>query len=206
MKRSVGLLLVFLFVLCSSAFAQTVRPQPGQGSVGQTYRSSDPIENISNDLSRISRSVEELNRNWAKFTSTFSSNQGLQLNERQQKLILALDVLNRTEISLANMQKLKLDLIERQSRFRLQFATVTDDILPQSLDRYVALRGTTDAEGLRDIRRQALAKEQRELAVVLNQIQRELDNTNDDIRRTELQVKNLRNQVFGEVERQLADL
>jgi len=78
--------------------------------------------------------------------------------------------------------------------------------LPQSIDRYVAHHGTTDAEGLRDIRRQALSKEQRELSQLLSQIQRELTKTSEDIRRAEAQVYTLRNQIFGEVERQLADL
>ena len=160
---------------------------------------------MSNDISRITRGVESLSRSWAEFTKTFSTNQGLQLSERAQKLLLALEVLNRIEVSLANMQKLKLDLIERQSKFRLQLATVTDDLQPQSIDRYVALRGTTDAEALRDIRRTALEKERRELMTVLSQIERELTATELDIRRTEAQVRNLRTQIFGEIERQLGD-
>lgn len=205
MKHSILLLIAFMLCSFDLSLGQAVRPQPDQNAA-PVYRSSDPIENISSELSRITRAVEALNRSWAKFTETFSTNQGLQLTERQQKLILALEVLNRTEVSLANMQRLKLDFVERQSRVRMQLAGINDDLLPQSLDRYVALRGTLDAEQLRDIRRQALIKEQRELSSLLQQIERELNNTNEDIRRTEAQVRNLRNQVFGEVERQLADL
>ncbi len=196
-------LLLLLFIQLANA--QVVRPpvDPNQPPV---YRSAEPMDNIANDMSRITRAVETLSKNWGEFIKVFSTNQGLQLNDRAQKLLLALEVLNRVEVSLANMQKLKLDLLERQSRFRLQLATVTDDLHPQSIDRYVALRGTTDAEGLREIRRSALEKERRELTTVLGQIERELSATEYDIRRTEAQVRNLRNQIFGEVEKQLADL
>ncbi len=205
MKHSRPLFLMIFLLSFGIVCGQTPRPQ-AEAIPGPNFRSSDPMENMSNDISRITRAVETLSRNWTRFIETFSTNQGLQLSEKQQKLILALEVLNRVEVSLANMQKLKLDLIERQSRFRLQLGNVTDDLQPQSIDRYIALRGTTDAEGLRDIRRMALEKERRELSQVLNQIEREISSTESDIRRTELQVRNLRNQIFGEVERQLADL
>jgi len=196
----IGFLLIAVMDLRSQVNPNQVGPNP------PVYRSGDALENMSSDVSRITRAVESLSKTWSEFAKTFSSNQGLQLGERAQKLLLALEVLNRIEVSLANMQKLKLDLIERQSRFRLQLATVTDDLQPQSIDRYVALRGSTDAEALREIRRTALEKERRELMTVLSQIERELAATEIDIRRTEAQVRTLRNQVFGEVERQLADI
>lgn len=194
--------LLVLMVSIISAFASA---QPDRNQSQPNYGQSDPLANMSNDVSRIARSVESLNRAWADFARTFSTNQGLQLDERQRSLILALEVLNRVEVSLANMQKLRLDLIERQSRFRIQLATVIDDLLPQTIDRYVALRGTTDAEGLREIRRQSLIREQRELSTVLSQIERELIQTNEEIRRTEQQVRSIRGRVFGEVERQMSE-
>ena len=169
------------------------------------YRSVDPIENISNDVAKTARAVESLSRSWAEFMKNFSSNQGLQMEERERKLILALEVLNRFEVSHANMLKLKLDLVERQNRLGRQLATVTDNLLPQSIDRFVALRGTTDAENIREIRRIALTKEHRELTQMLGQINRELITVETDLLRMEQQIKTLRNQVFGEAARQLGD-
>lgn len=203
---SMKLFLLGVLVLINFGVVAAQSPRPDGSAYQPGVQSPDPLQNISTEISRISRSVEALNRNWKTFFDTFSTNQGLQLTERQQKLLMALEVLNRLEQSLANMQRLKLDLIERQSKMRLQLAAVTDDLLPQSLDRYVALRGTTDAEGLRDIRRLALQKEHRELSTTLAQIQSELDSTLREIGRTDLQVRTLRARVFGEVEKELADL
>jgi len=188
----------------SPAVAQPVAPVQNS-QAASALRSSDPVENISNDLARTARAVEALSRSWAEFMKNFSSNQGLQMEERERKLILALEVLNRFEVSHSNLLKLKLDLVERQNRAGRQLATVADNLLPQSIDRFVALRGTTDAENIREIRRNALSKEQRELTQLLSQINRELYTAETDVLRFEQQIKTLRSQIFGEAARQLAD-
>lgn len=203
MKLPLVSLLLSILLLAVSASGQA---NPGVAPVSQpAYRSSDPIENISNDVARTARAVESLNRTWAEFVKTFSTNQGLQLDEKQRNLILALEVLNRFETSLAKMQKLRFDLTERQTSTLARIAQLSDDLLPESIDRWVFARGTTDAEGLRTARRQTLTKQYREWQTLLIQITRELDSTLDDIRRTEMQVKTLRARVFGEATRQLGD-
>lgn len=193
---------LFVLFLSITGVSQTAVPQPSRQS---NVRSADPIENISNDVSRTARAVESLSRTWAEFTKSFSTNQGLQLDEKQRNLLLALEVLNRFEVSLANMQKLRFDLTERQTNATTRIAQLNDDLLPESIDRWISLRGTTDAESIRTIRRQTLTRQLREWQTLLGQITRELDNTLDDIRRTEFQVKNLRNRIFGELSSQLGD-
>jgi predicted nucleic acid-binding Zn-ribbon protein len=197
LKASLGILFLSMIATGQAVGTQQNRQPP--------IRSSDPIENISNDVFRTARAVESLSRTWAEFAKSFSTNQGLQLDEKQRNLLLALEVLNRFEVSLANMQKLRFDLTERQTNATTRIAQLNDDLLPESIDRSVSLRGTTDAESLRIIRRQTLTKQLREWQTLLSQITRELDNTLEDIRRTEFQVKNLRNRIFGELASQLGD-
>lgn len=201
MKHPVVTSILLIVLLALTGSSQTPGSAPGQAA----YRSPDALDSISNDVARTARAVESLSKSWAEFTKSFSSNQGLQLDERQRSLILALEVLNRLETSLANMQKLRFDLTERQTNAVNRIAQLSDDLLPESIDRWVSLRGTTDAEGIRNIRRQTLTKQYREWQTLLMQITRELDSTLDDIRRTEMQVKNLRARVFGEAARQLGD-
>ena len=193
--------LCVLFLSMIGVGQASVAPQNRQS----TTRSSDPIENISNDVFRTARAVESLSRTWAEFAKSFSTNQGLQLEDKQRNLLLALEVLNRFEVSLANMQKLRFDLTERQTNATTRIAQLNDDLLPESIDRSISLRGTTDAESLRTIRRQTLTRQLREWQTLLGQITRELDNTLEDIRRTEFQVKNLRNRICGELASQLGD-
>lgn len=170
------MLVIVLAVFVVWGYSQSERTgAPVYQASGQQ---SDALGRISSDVSRLTDAVEAMNRSWKRFFDTFSSNQsGALLDERQRALILALEVLNRLEQSLVKMQKLKLELSERQSTVRLKLAGVTDDLRPESIDRLTAWRGTTDAETVRDFRRQALIKEQRDLSTMLSQITRELDQT-----------------------------
>ncbi|MEP7212173.1 MAG: hypothetical protein ABI791_03815 [Acidobacteriota bacterium] len=206
MKHILLAVIVICIVFQFRSFAQTTRELPAPNYSGPAPATTMPNDTMSGDISRISRSVEELNRNLSKFFTNFSSNQGLKLSERQQKLLFALEVLTRTETSFISAQKQRLDHLERQSRLRLQLAMVNDNLLPQSLDRYVALRGTLDATELRESRRTALQKERQELSNTVDQLQIAIDRLNEDIRRSESLIASLRMRLFGEVEKELADL
>lgn len=206
MRSTLPLAALICIFFVVNGYGQTVRTVPAPNYSVPPPASAAPADSMSVDISRISQSVESINRNFGKFASSFSSNQGLKLSERQQKLLFALEVLNRTETSLISNQKQRLDYIERQSRLRLQLSGINENLLPQSLDRYVSLRGTLSAPELREARRLTLEKERQEIANAVTQIQTDLDRLNEDIRRAELQVTALRSRLFGEVEKELADL
>lgn len=71
----------------------------------------DPIDNISKEIPKISKSLEQVNKRLKCFTETFSSKQGLKLSQRQQRLPPAFEYQNRAEERLA-----KLRLLEDQSK------------------------------------------------------------------------------------------
>ncbi|MCD9188021.1 MAG: hypothetical protein LUM44_16490 [Pyrinomonadaceae bacterium] len=119
---------------------------------------------------------------------------------------MAFEILNRAEQRIVNLQKLKLEFTEKQTNFRLQLARINDDSLPESIDRYVSTRGTTNAEQLREIRRQALYREKNELTNALRDIENDLEKTNDEIRQTEQFVRNIRQRLFPQIEKELSDL
>jgi RNA processing factor Prp31 len=120
--------------------------------------------------------------------------------------LIAFEFLNRAEQRLLSLQNLKLSLAERQTAFRLQLARITDDLLPESIDRYVSTRGTTNAEQLREIRRQALQREKNDLSILLNEINNNLNEINNEILETEMFLKTLRRRIFPEIEKEISDL
>lgn len=203
MKR----LSLFLCLILLQVSAVSSQQQPSTvAPVYQNYPASTQLDLITNQLGRISLSIDRLQTNWKSFFESFSSNQGLRMSERQQKLLLAFEVLNRAEQRLGNLQKMRLDSTEKLSSMRLQLARINDDLRPESIDRYVSTRGTLDADQLRDMRRQTLTRERTELTNILNQIQSDLDTTNNDIRTTEQFLRNIRNRILPEIEKELADL
>ncbi|HLA96767.1 MAG TPA: hypothetical protein VK612_13680, partial [Pyrinomonadaceae bacterium] len=71
MKRLVLPLFASFVVFNALSFGQPVRT-PDQSNPA-AYRTSDPVENISNDVARMTKAVEALSRSWGDFTKTFST-------------------------------------------------------------------------------------------------------------------------------------
>ena len=198
--------LVFSAMILTSSLASAQQTQPVfPPPATDLSRIAEPVENISREMSNVTKSVDNLNKSLANFLANFSSKQGLKLTERQQKMLYAFEILNRAEQRLANLQRLKLELTEKQTTIRLQNARITDDLLPESINRYISTRGTTDAEQLREIRRQALSREKHELTLALSDIQSSLQETNTEIRQTESFLRTVRRRVFPEIEKELTD-
>ena len=204
MKSKALLLLAVLFTGAQISPAQNRQNNPNPNEIYS--QGQNPVEIIAGEMVKISKSVEELNKKLKNFSDTFSSNQGIRLTERQQKLLIAFEFLNRAEQRLLSLQNLKLILSEKQTTIRLQVARITDDLLPQSIDRYVSTRGTTNAEQLREIRRQALQREKDDLTNLINEIQNDLNEINVEIRETDMFLKNLRRRLFPEIEKEINDL
>lgn len=205
MKIKLSFLLIFLLAAASQTFPQKTSTEQIQ-NINSFDQTESQLNQINENLANITKSLNTLTQSWKKFSETFNSNQGIRLSEKQQQLLLAFEILNRAEQRIVNLQKLKLEFTEKQTNFRLQLARITDDALPESIDRYVATRGTTNSEQLREIRRQALNREKNELTDALREIENEMEKTNDEIRQTEQFVRNIRQRLFPQIEKELSDL
>lgn len=205
MKFKTFFLTVFLFVAVSQVSAQNSRVETDVNSQIQP-QIEEQLNKINENLTKLSKTVKTFTDDLKSFFEKFSSNQGLRLTERQQLILMAFEVLNRAEQRLLTLQKQKIELTEKISAVRLQLAKITDDLQPESIDRYVSTRGTTNAEQLREIRRQALHKEKVELERLVYDVDNTLDVTSDEIRQTELFIRNIRARIFPQIERELSDL
>lgn len=194
--------LTILFSL-SSIYAQQNPPNAGNP---EAALSSDPIVNISGDLSKINKSVQALNKSFKEFFDVFSSNQGLQLSEKQQKMLLAFEILNRAEQRLAILQNLRIDLVEKQTPIRTSLAKIEDDLREEKINRSVAFEGTTNAELSRENRRRFLSSEQNNLRTLLAEMQNTLSETTSEIRQLEAFVKSVRQKIFPEINKELYGL
>jgi len=200
---------VFLFLFLLSASIQTFSQKLNNDSIQSSQNPNQTefqLTQINENLTNITNSINTLTQGWKKFFDTFNSNQGLRLSDKQQQLLLAFEVLNRAEQRIVNLQKLKLEFTEKQTTLRLQLARITDDLVPDGIDRYVSTRGTTNAEQLREIRRQSLNREKLELTNALRDIENDLRNANDEIRETERFIRNIRVKLFPQIEKELSDL
>ncbi len=197
-----------LFFSIIFIFSIQVFDQSNQSNIStqQTLQTQNPIENISIEISKISKSVETLNLRLKNFSDTFSANQGLRLTDKQQKLLAAFEFLNRAEQRLATLQKLKIDFSEKQTSTNVRIATVENNLRQENIDRSIAITGSTNAEEIRGNRRQLLYKQKSELSELLNEIRNNMSDTDAEIRQTVMFLKNIRQRLLPEIEKEISDL
>jgi uncharacterized protein YlxW (UPF0749 family) len=180
-------------------------PQSVQTNSAEPVRSNDPIEKISGDLSKISKSVAELNKKLKDFFDTFTTNQGLRLTDKQQKMLLAFEILNRAEQRLATLIKLRIELVEKQNKTNGELGRAEENLRDENIERGVSLRGTLNADDMRESRRRTINAEKNNLRNLLAEIQRNLAETNNEISQTEILINNIRPRLFRQIEQELLD-
>lgn len=194
MKRILSTFLL-LFTFSSAAYSQT-----------ENQIQTIQIESISEKLTGIAKTLAALDEKLKVFSQTFSSNQGLKLSEQQQLILAAFEFLNRAEQRLATLQKLKIELSEKQSDVRLKLAEIEENLRNESIERSVAFQGTTEANELRESRRRVLSKEKQEMENLLNQIQNSLIETSKEVLETEMFLVRIRQRIFPAIEKEISDL
>ncbi|MGI9054319.1 MAG: hypothetical protein ACR2F2_00820 [Pyrinomonadaceae bacterium] len=188
--------LFLLLIFCFASF--TVSAQ------NENARTTYAVENISTEISKISKSLDDLNKKLGTFSETFNSNQGLRLTEKQQRLLFAFEMLNRAETRLSTLQILKIQLADREATTKRKIAQIDDNMRSENIDR--TLSGTLDAEAVRAARRRTLQNERNDLSKLLNEIQSSIRDTDYEIVQTQLFLRRIRGQIFPGIEKELSDL
>jgi hypothetical protein len=198
MRKSFLLVPLFLVLFSVVSFAQTTSPTAA-------YYSPDPMVNISNEMTKILGSVLRLTDQMKTFVEKFEKVGGLTFNEKQQKLVLGLEILLRAEARVAGFQKGQIDLTEKFNETRNKIAQIDQDLKPLSIDRSVAFAGTTQTEELRDSKRAKLMAEKTSLTELQRQIQNNLSDTNEALRDAQSLAARLRRLYLPQIERELSD-
>jgi len=173
--------LIFMMFGFGSLQAQT---NPPDGKVGQTGYgiTPDPLQNISQQIAGISKSMNSLNESIKELLEKFAVGKGMQLSERQQKLLLGFEVLKRAEQRLEILQKFQIELTQKDGEVKTCLAQIDEALLPGSIERNTAFIGTTKGEELREGRRKTLETERRSLQTLTAQISRNLQQNSEELR------------------------
>jgi predicted nucleic acid-binding Zn-ribbon protein len=131
---------------------------------------------------------------------------GLQLSERQQKLLLGFEALNRAEQRVEILQKFQIELMQKEGDVKSRLGQVEEASFPGNIERSVTITGTSRTEEIWQGRRQTLNSELKSLQNRLAQIRRNLLQTNEELRQAEIFVNNLRNKVLPRIEAEISDL
>jgi hypothetical protein len=188
--------IVFLFVCCSplSILAQA-----------STYRPGDPVSAMSSDLAKITVSVQTLSNTLKAFVDKFEKVAGLTLTEKQQRLVLGMELLTRTEMRVSTLQKAQIELTEKLNATNSKISQVDIDLRPRNINNSTAYEGTTETEELRESKRQRLQTERTNLVRLQTQLQNNLVETSDVLRDAQSLAERLRRTFLPQIERELYD-
>lgn len=163
----------------------------------------NPVENISAELVKVSKSLQVFNKNFKAFLEALP--QGTKFSDKQQSLLLGFEILNRAEERIQILQKFQIELTEKQANVRTRLAQVEQEITPEGIDRMVTLLGTTRTEEHRESRRRTLQAERNSLQQLLAQINQNLTDSNDELRQAALFVRKLRNKILPQIEQEISN-
>lgn len=186
------------FLFTSSLAAQA------QPAASQMY-SVDPMTNISMEMTRVSQNVERLTKQLKEFVEKFEKVGGMNFTEKQQRLVLGMEMLVRAEQRITAWQKYQIELVEKQGETRAKLAGIEIELRPERIDRSVQFEGTTRTEELRESRRTTLQAERQSLTALMSQIENSLREANDTLRESQALAYRLRRTFLPQIEQELYD-
>ncbi len=172
-------------------------------AASSTYRSADPMGAMATDLAKITRSVQGLSDTLQKFVDKFEKVSGLTLTEKQQRLVLGMELLSRAELRVVTLQKAQIELVEKLNATRSRLAQVEIDLRPRNINNSTTYEGTTETEELRESKRLKLQSERTNLSQLLIQIQNNLTETGETLRDAMSLAERLRRMFLPQIEREL---
>jgi hypothetical protein len=126
-------------------------------------------------------------------------------DEKQKRLLLNLDILNRAEQRSESLRKQLFELMEKESNIRAKLDMIEVNLRPEAIDREVAFAGTLRPEDLRAMKKKQLEVEKNSLTNILNEIQKTKTVLEQNLQRSDMMVEKLRVKLDKEVDDALAD-
>lgn len=125
-------------------------------------------------------------------------------DEKQKRLLLNLDILNRAEQRSESLRKQLFDLMEKETGIRSKLDMIEVNLRPEAIDREVAFAGTLRPEDLRAMKKKQLEVEKASLTNILGEIQKTKTVLEQNLQRSEQMVEKLRVKLDKEVDDALA--
>ena len=200
MKFKIVPLLIFAMAFVSTASAQDGRPGYA------TNQPLDPMASIATDVNNLQRSVRELSTALRQFVDKFEKAGGVTLSDKQQRFIMGLELLVRSEQRVGLLQRGLADLTEKQIQVKTRLTQIDLDLRPASLDRSTMYEGAgAQSVEVRETRREKLIAEQRSLQVLLSQVDRNINETDFALREAQSHVARLRRTLLPEIEKAITE-
>lgn len=197
-----------LFFLCGLIlfFSSHVLSQTTPVIVKNDEKTQQTLETISTELAQLSKSLQTFNQRLNEFLESVNKYKGVQLSEKQQRLLFGYEILNQTEQLAATLRKSLIETGEREATIKRRLGQVQFDLRPENIDRSLQLQGTTKADELRENRRRALESERNTLQNLLFELEASRAQITENLREAEAFAQSFRKNLFAQIRNAVEDL
>jgi len=196
------LLAVFFVFLGNSAVAQRTAP----GNPAGQEQSAGSTDTVASELGLLRKSLQTLNSRLQAISEELlapDSKGEKEQNERLKKISTNFDLLTRAEERAEVLRKQLIELIEKETAYKIRLTQLEEDMRPENIERSMAVIGTTRTVELRDTRRRALENEKRGVENLLSITSQSRIRLEDDVRQADQMVSKLRQRLFPLIEKEI---
>ncbi len=188
------------FLFSTSVFSQTTPIV-----VQNNEKTQQTLENISEELTLLTKSLQTFNQRLNEFLESVNKYKGIQLSERQQKLLFGYEILNQTEQLAATLRKSLIETGEREATIKRRIGQIQIDLRPENIDRSIQFQGTTKAEEMRENRRRTLENERNTLQTLLFEVETSRTQISQNLREAEIFAQSFRKRLFAQIRDAMED-
>lgn len=191
----------FFFVVVFFLSSNILLGQTGQKNVPVSEPpTQQSLETISTELEKISKSLEVFNKRLNDFLESLNKYKGIQLSERQQRLLFGYEILNQTEQLTATLRRSLIETGEREATLKRRLGQVEFDLRPENIEKSVQLVGSTRTVEARENRRRILENEQTTLRNLLFEVETTRNQITDNLRQAEQFARSFRQNLFAQIQ------
>lgn len=186
--------------IVNTANSQNVQPQENT-EVTQPQPTPTNDETLEDKIDRLNKKLKDISTR----IGTIESNQKAELDDKQKKLLLNLDILTRAEQRSESLRKQLFEIIEKENEVKQKLNDLEYQSRPEVIERNMALVGSLRPEDLREQRRKSLENDKTNMRALLTQIQTTRANLEDSTVKADALVEKLRFKLEKEIDDALSD-
>jgi len=190
------LLICLLCWLSVTSMAQRAVPE-------QSPASADPI---ANEIGLLRKSLQTLNARLQTISDGLlapDTKSETESKERLKRISTNFDLLTRAEERAEILRKQLIELIEKETQFKMRLAQLEEEMRPENIERTLSTYGTTRTVEIRETRRKVLENEKRGVESLLQITSQSRLRLEEDVRQADQLVSKLRQRLFPLIDREI---
>jgi hypothetical protein len=203
-------------LFCLTSLAQTnerrqTPPAPRAQELSADAQTAIPsADALVNEVALLRKSLQTLNTRLREITDKLLAPDAKQTDTsgasdpKQNRLAASLSILSQAEQRAELLRRQLLEMLEKETFYRNRLVQIDESSRPESIDRAIALVGTTTSTtDLRDTRRRVLDNERNGVMSLLNQTSLSRIRLEDDVKQADALVAKLRQRLLPLIEKEI---